>query len=412
MSGENILVSDDSPEIRTMLADYLKSLGYRVHIAPDGRKATAVLNSQPFDLVITDIQMPHMDGLGVLRAVKARDADVPVIILTGHPTLESAIGALHEGAYSYLLKPVENLEELGHVIENALASRRLTLENRRLIEELRVVNANLAQRVAQQTTQLREAYEQLQSLDQMKAQFVSVTSHELRTPLQKMFITADLLKSHLDQGSVANAKTYMVELIKQSKSLQRLIDNLLDFSEMDRNEFQLAVVECRLIEMVNATVDLWRLRLEKKRLQLNLSLSDHELVITADTSRVQHAFSQLLENAIKFTPHGGHITVGVHGPTRAPWTQTFPTVFAVVAVMDTGPGIPPEKQHEIFQAFTQMDMSDQRRFGGLGMGLAIASKIALAHGGRITLKSEPGRGSTFAMWLPMRPVTAPLAKQG
>jgi signal transduction histidine kinase len=204
----------------------------------------------------------------------------------------------------------------------------------------------------------------------------------------------------------------MVELIKQSKSLQRLIDNLLDFSEMDRNEFQLAVVECRLIEMVNATVDLWRLRLEKKRLQLNLSLSDHELVITADTSRVQHAFSQLLENAIKFTPHGGHITVGVHGPTRAPWTQTFPTVFAVVAVMDTGPGIPPEKQHEIFQAFTQMDMSDQRRFGGLGMGLAIASKIALAHGGRITLKSEPGRGSTFAMWLPMRPVTAPLAKQG
>ena len=412
MSGENILVSDDSSEIRTMLADYLKSQGYRVHIAPDGRKAMAALNSQPLDLVITDMQMPYVDGLGVLRAVKARDADAPVIILTGHPTLESAIGALHEGAYSYLLKPVENLEELGHVIENALASRRLTLENRRLIEELRVVNANLAQRVAQQTTQLREAYEQLQSLDQMKAQFVSVTSHELRTPLQKMFITADLLKSHLDQGSVANAKTYMVELIKQSKSLQRLIDNLLDFSEMDRNEFQLAVGECHLIEMVNATVDLWRLRLEKKRLQLDLSLSDHELVITADTSRLQHAFSQLLENAIKFTPQGGRITVGVHGPTRAPWTQTFPTVFAVVAVMDTGPGIPPEKQHEIFQAFTQMDMSDQRRFGGLGMGLAIASKIALAHGGRITLKSEAGRGSTFAMWLPMRPVTAPLAKQG
>ena len=411
MSGENILVSDDSSDIRTMLADYLKSQGYRVHIAPDGRKAMAALNSQPFDLVITDMQMPLVDGLGVLRAVKARSADVPVIILTGHPTLESAIGALQEGAYSYLLKPVENLEELGHVVENALESRRLTMENRRLIEELRVVNANLAQRVAQQTTQLREAYEQLQSLDQMKAQFVSVTSHELRTPLQKMFITADLLKSQLDQGAVANAKAYMADLIKQSKSLQRLIDNLLDFSEMDRNEFQLAVGECHLIEMVNATVDLWRLRLEKKRLQLDLSLSDHELIITADTSRVQHAFSQLLENAIKFTPQGGRITVGVHGPARAPWTQAVPAVFAVVAVMDTGPGIPPEKQHEIFQAFTQMDMSDQRRFGGLGMGLAIASKIALAHSGRITLKSEPGRGSTFAMWLPMRATTAPLVKQ-
>ncbi len=412
MSGENILVSDDSAEIREMLADYLKSVGYRVQTAPDGRKAVALINSAPLDLVITDLQMPHVDGLGVLQAVKARQADMPVIILTGHPTVESAMGALREGAYSYLLKPVENLEELRHIVENAMTHRRLTLENRRLMEELRVINASLAQRVEQQTVQLREAYEQLQSLDQMKAQFVSVTSHELRTPLQKIFITEDLLKSQLDQGSLANAQTYMADLIKQSQGLQRLLDNLLDFSEMERNEFQLTVGECRLIEMVNATVDLWRLRLDQKRLHLDMSVSERDLVITADTSRLQHAFSQLLENAIKFTPQGGRITVGVHGPTRAPWTQSLPTAFAVVAVMDTGPGIPPEKQQEIFQAFTQMDMSDQRRFGGLGMGLAIASKIALAHGGRITLKSELGKGSTIAMWLPMYPATSPLARQG
>ena len=79
----------------------------------------------------------------------------------------------------------------------------------------------------------------------------------------------------------------------------------------------------------------------------------------------------------------------------------MPSAFAVIAVIDSGPGVPPEKQQAIFQAFTQTDMSDQRPYSGLGMGLTIASKIVLAHGGRITLNSEPGKGSTFAMWLPM-----------
>jgi DNA-binding NtrC family response regulator len=158
MSGENILVADDSPEIRTMLVDYLTNLGYRVQAAPDGRKACTLIKTQSFELLITDLQMPFVDGLGVLETARQRDQDLPVIILTGHPTLESAIGSLHQGAYGYLLKPVENLDELGHIVANALAHRRLTLENRRLLEELRVVNASLAQRVEEQTQQLREAY--------------------------------------------------------------------------------------------------------------------------------------------------------------------------------------------------------------------------------------------------------------
>ena len=401
MSGESILIADDSSEIRDTLADYLKSLGYRVQTAPDGRKAAARIGSQPLDLVITDLQMPFVDGLGVLQAAKAHDADLPVIILTGHPTLESAIDALREGAHNYLLKPVENLDELHHVVRNALMHRHLTLENRRLVEELRALNASLAQRVAQQTDQLREAYEQLKSLDQMKAEFVSVTSHELRTPITQLFITADLLQTQLDQGSIPGARMYLAELVGQSQRLQRVIDNLFDFSQMDRNEFQLELGECHLIALVRSTVDLWRLRVEKKKLRVDISTPDQAVTITADTPRLQHALGQLLDNAIKFTPPGGRIRVAAHWPAPPPWTQPIPSAFAVIAVIDSGPGVPAEKQQAIFQAFTQMDMSDQRQYGGLGMGLTIASKIVLAHGGRITLNSEPGKGSTFAIWLPM-----------
>ena len=131
-------------------------------------------------------------------------------------------------------------------------------------------------------------------------------------------------------------------------------------------------------------------------------MPERDIVLNADSSRLQHALGQLLDNAIKFTLPGGRIVVGAHGPTRAPWPEAGPTLFAVMAVADSGVGIPPEKQQAIFRAFTQVDMSDQRKFGGLGMGLTIAARIVSAHGGRIMLKSEPGKGSTFAIWLPVR----------
>jgi two-component system, sensor histidine kinase len=407
MSGESILIADDSGDIRNLIADYLRGLGYRVQTASDGEKAVALIGAQSFDLVITDFQMPRLDGLGVLQAAKAHDLDIKVVILTGHPTAESAIGALRKGAYDYLLKPVENLDELGHLVENALTQRRLTLENRRLMEELRVLNANLANRVAQRTEQLRQAYDQLKSLHQMKTQFVSVTSHELRTPLTQILLTADLLKEQISRRSLSGAEVYLREMVSQSQRLQRLIDNLLDFSLMERNEFTLNLGECHLPALVRSTAELLRPRIEAKRLDLGLAVPDRDIALIADESRLQNALGQLLENALKFTHPGGRIMVGVHGPTRAPWTEAASAPFAVIAVIDSGIGIPADQQQAIFESFTQVDMSDQRRYGGLGVGLTITARIVTAHGGRITLKSQPGKGSTFAMWLPMRAKTSP-----
>ena len=412
MSGESILIADDSGEIRNLLADYLRGLGYRVQTAADGEKAVALIGAQSFELVITDFQMPRLDGLGVLQAAKAHDLDIEVVILTGHPTAESAIGALRKGAYDYLLKPVENLDELGHLVENALTQRRLTLENRRLMEELRVLNANLANRVAQRTEQLRQAYDQLKSLHQMKAQFVSVTSHELRTPLTQILLTADLLKEQISRRSLSGAEVYLREMVSQSQRLQRLIDNLLDFSLMERNEFKLNLGECHLPALVRSTAELLRPRIEAKRLDLGLAVPDCDIALIADEPRLQNALGQLLENALKFTHPGGRIMVGVHGPTRAPWAEAASSPFAVIAVIDSGIGIPADQQQGIFESFTLVDMSDQRRYGGLGVGLTITARIVTAHGGRITLKSQPGKGSTFAMWLPMRAKTSPFVLPG
>jgi len=414
MSGENILVADDNAQVRSFLAEYLRGLGHRVQTAADGEQAAALIraDAEGFALVISDLQMPRLDGLGVLQVIKACAPDTEVVLLTGHPTLESAIGALREGAYDYLLKPVENLDELRSVVGRALKHRSLVLENRRLTEELRALNADLEGRIEQQTHQLREAYAQLQSLDEMKAQFVSVTSHELRTPLAQLFLATDLLADQIRQDSLIDAETYLEAITAPSQRLRRLIDNLFDFSLMERGEFELARGECHLAALACATAELWRERIEQKQMRLELSMPERDIVLYADASRLQNALDQLLDNAFKFTPEGGRILVGVHGPAHAPWDGAGQSVYAVIAVADSGVGIPAEKQPAIFQAFTQVDMSDRRRFGGLGMGLTIAARIVNAHGGRIMLKSEPGQGSVFAMWLPMRITPSPLARPG
>lgn len=402
MSITHILIADDSAQVRDLVGEYLQGLGYRVQTAADGERAVALIRAQPFDLVITDLQMPRVDGLGVLHAAKAQDPDMEVVILTGYPTLESAIGALREGAHDYMLKPVENLDILRHVVESALSHRSLVLENHRLVHELQKLNADLTDRVAQQTQQLQQAYEQLKDLEQMKARFVSVTSHELRTPLAQLFLTTDVLRGRLDENSIQGAKACLTELASQSQRLKRLVDNLLDFSQMDRDEFELELGPCHLPALVRATVELWRARVEEKGLGLQISMPEQDILLTADTARLQHALGQLLDNAVKFTPEGGRIVVGVHEPVRPPWQEASPSLYVVIAVADSGVGIPAEKQQAIFQAFTQADMSDQRRFGGLGMGLTITSRIVAAHGGRIMLQSEPGQGSTFTIWLPVR----------
>jgi signal transduction histidine kinase len=218
----------------------------------------------------------------------------------------------------------------------------------------------------------------------------------------------DLIRRH----SLAEAETYLGAITTQSQRLQRLIDNLFDFSLIERGELELARGECHLALLVSATAEMWRERIEQRQMRLDVSMPERDIVTYADAPRLQNALGQLLDNALKFTPQGGRILLGLHGPARAPWDGASQSPFAVIAVADSGVGIPAEKQPDIFQAFTQADMSDRRRFGGIGIGLTIAARIVNAHGGRITLRSEPGLGSVFTMWLPMRAGTSPLTGPG
>ena len=169
---------------------------------------------------------------------------------------------------------------------------------------------------------------------------------------------------------------------------------------IERGELELRFTACSINQIVRDVVDLYSARAAEKQLKMTLNLPPTaQLSVVADGPRLRSALMHLVDNAIKFTPVHGTVTVSVHSMVFVPDTDV-PAI--AVAVRDNGIGIPAETQQNLFSAFSQADMSTTRRFGGMGMGLALAKRIVEAHGGRITFKSDEGQGSLFALWIPVR----------
>jgi signal transduction histidine kinase len=396
-----VLVVDDNEDIREVLGSFLATLDYRADVAFDGQQALELFRSHVYDVLICDLQMPRLEGLSLLEQVKAIDPGAVVIILTGNGTLETAVKAMRLGAYDYLLKPVEDMGAFGRLVEQAYKQRMLVVENRRLVAELQKANARLETEVAVRTAELQIANESLRSLDKLKNDFVSVVSHELRTPLSVIALEAQLLLTERDVLPPDKLQGIYETLLLNTRRLQIQIDNLLDFALIERGQLELNLSSCSVNRIVREAIDLYEARATEKNLKFSLNLlPTSQLAVIVDGPRLRSALIQLVDNALKFTPDGGVITIGVHGMVMLPGTE-IPA--AAISVRDTGIGIEPEVQQKLFTAFSQGDMSATRRHGGMGIGLALAARIVEAHGGRITFKSELGHGSLFVIWVPVKP---------
>ncbi|HEY4723383.1 MAG TPA: HAMP domain-containing sensor histidine kinase, partial [Anaerolineae bacterium] len=333
-----------------------------------------------------------------LKRIKALEPDAQVIILTGHATLETAVEALRLGAYDYLLKPIEGMEVFGRLVGRALQHGALIKENQRLVEQLRQANARLEGEVAARTKELRAANESLRSLDKLKNDFVSVVSHELRTPMAVILLEAQMLVQKAASLPPGKLNEIYQTCLTNARRLQIQIENLLDFSLIERGALELECRSCSINQTIRDVVDLYEQRAAEKQLRLSMELpATAQLTVIADAPRLRSALVHLVDNAVKFTPEGGAIAISVHGGVTLPGTAT-PAV--AIAVHDTGIGIPAELQQKLFTAFSQVDMSTTRRYGGMGMGLALAQRIVTAHQGKLTFKSESNKGSLFVMWVP------------
>ena len=387
-----LLVVDDEESLRITTAAIFENEGYIVDTAASGDEAIDLLSKEDYDLVLTDLHMEGGDGLTVLNRIRRQAPLTISVVLTGFASVESAIAALQEGAYDYLVKPCD-IESMKHTIRRGVEHRRLMLAEQKARADLQQLNLDLEQRIEQRTAELKRLNAELADANRAKDVFLATLSHELRTPLTPVVGWIKLLRSGtLDEKSVSQA----LDAIERNAWLQsRLIDDLLDTSRIATGKLHFDPKPTDLNASVKAAVDTVRTSAAARNIDLSMNLWPSSLVVMAEPVRLQQIAWNLVSNAIKFTDPGGKVRV----ITKVEETQ------ALLSVVDSGIGIAPEFLPHVFDRFRQADGSTSRRHGGLGLGLAIADALAKMHGAHLEAHSEgDGKGSTFTLRIELAPI--------
>ncbi len=244
-------------------------------------------------------------------------------------------------------------------------------------------------RLERTTANLEKAHLELQQLDQFKSRFFANMTHELRTPLAMILTPLELLMQG-EMGSFTPAqKSSFSTMFRSALKLLKLINDLLDLSRLEESRLRLDVKEQDLAEHLRALTEQSQVLARRKSITLDFRPGAPRAEVWCDLERMERVFVNLLSNAIKFTPPGGHVAVSLGERPDA----------VVVEVEDDGPGFPPERASRLFERFYQVDMEGTRRYGGAGIGLALAREIVLLHGGAIEAHSDGRRGARFRVVL-------------
>jgi signal transduction histidine kinase len=238
--------------------------------------------------------------------------------------------------------------------------------------------------------QLSMQNERLRELDEMKDEFIGLVSHELRTPLTSIIGYVKLLRDK--RISEQNADQYADVIQRNSQRLLRLVEDLLFLSQNHPGKMPLELRSADLGQIAARAVEEMRPEARRKNIDLALSATAAPC-LPVDATRIAQVLGNLISNAVKFTPEGGMVQVGLGTEGDQ----------AVLAVADTGVGIPAADRERIFDRFFRSAIATRQAIPGTGLGLAIARDIVAAHDGTITVESDEGRGSTFKIWLPLRP---------
>jgi len=357
-SGRCILIVDDEDVIRELCAKALR--GYRILQAADGAEALRVLEQETVDVVLTDVMMPQMNGLDLLKTVKEREPNQVVVVMTGYADKEIILRALKADADDFISKPI-NLLHLKTTIDKAL-------EKKALKEEL----------------------VHLKRMDRLKSDFLGLISHKLKTPTTAISLFIQNLEQGIgDPTDPAFQKTLSL-IIEESQYLNYLIQDLLYYSEVILQEGPPRLAPVNPGELAAAVLKELQRSFQNKGLQLESALSDALPGMSLDRQRIAFALRALLENAIKFTPPGGTISLAA---------QVREDSIRLV-VHDTGPGIAREELPKVFEKFYQVDPARTGQVRGFGLGLYYARLFAQNHGGNILLECPPGGGTIATLILP------------
>ena len=378
-----ILVADDNTDMRAYIARLL-SPHWHVTTVTNGVEALAAARVDPPDLILSDVMMPGLDGLALLRALRADDRTrtIPVVLLSARAGEEATVEGLASGADAYLVKPF-SANEL-----RARVSAQLALSALRQ-EAVRKERAH-----AEET---RRLLEEARTATRARDDMVAVVTHDLRAPLAAIRTAAELIQHARVQGDSDRVRSKASLIERSVDAMVRLIGDLLDISSIESGTLTVTPRPEHVGPILEQLRDTFGATAHEKGVALTFDVEPGLAAPAVDKDRVVQALSNLVGNAIKFTAGGGRVEVSVKREDGG----------ILFAVRDTGIGISAEAMDHIFDRFWH---SAQQGRTGHGLGLSIAKGIIEAHGGTLQVESERGRGSTFSFVLDapgVRAVDAP-----
>jgi signal transduction histidine kinase len=367
--------------------------------AGEWSEAKPLLRSGTVDLILLDYNLPGMSGLDILRELE-RTVHPPVVMLTGHDDIGTAVETLRAGAYDYVIKSIDWGPALSRAVERVLArvrlERQLADAHRRLASYATELEHKVVVRTAvvrRQAARIEELYLAAEQAARVKAEILSNVSHELLTPLNVILGYTEMLRDDVHRSGPTELLSRVGE---QAKRLRTSVDSLLALDRLNRGLEEITVASFALgVLVAELRADADVLNSDRGlRLEWTIVPSDREIV--HDREKIHAIAYHLVSNAIKFTPEGQvEVTFAVedHGGLT-------------ITVCDTGIGVPAESRSMAFEEFQQLDGSSTRAHAGLGIGLGIVRRYTELLRGQITIGDRVGGGTTVIVALPALELTA------
>ena len=380
MKEVNVVILDDEIDILNLCARLFKDQPFAVLATADHQEALRALETQNIKVILSDNRMPGVSGVDFLRQVKEKKPDVIRILFTGYADVQMAEDAINKGEVFRLVNKPFDLKELLMLVKEAL-------ERFDLLKK----NSLLAENITKRNEELEALSVKLQQRYDAQRQFTSTVSHELRTPLASIKSSIDILNTEAPGKLTDDQKVFIKRVKSNVDRLARLINDVLDLSKLESGKMVMNLALLHPADQVKEIVDMNVAAVEGKGLKLEIEVADDLPSIMADKDRLMQVFSNLISNALKFT-ETGKITVSVSCEDK---------MNMMFCVRDTGVGIKEDDLLKLFQKFQQVGNVAQQ-VAGTGLGLAICKEIVMAHGGRIWVESEFGKGSEFYFTVPVK----------
>lgn len=380
ISGDvRVLYVEDEPSIRLVMQEILSPLFSSLETAEDGADGLEKWDKFHPDLVITDIRMPRLNGLEMIRAIKTQKPDQSIIVTSAHNDAEYLLVLINLGVNSFIVKPLNLADLLGVLYKELTAvvlEKQKDTYRRRLEEEVRLRTAELA-----------EANRQLEELDRAKSEFLSLVGHEMRTPLNGISGITQILQMRFNQDDdqeLLRSLTSSVSKLMRFSDISLLITSLRASQRMAESE------TVYVAPLVDNAINSQSPEITRRGLNVKGVVEPEDLSVVGDEELLFNSVVFVLENAVRFSPEGGRIMVTAHQERGE----------IVIEITDQGPGFPSQIREHVFKTFVTPDVLHHSQ--GQGLGLHCTKLILDQHRGRLEIDENPDGGALVKIILPVK----------